>query len=300
MKLKQQIVGKRQLRMAAGALLVCAAVAWSDEARLFLPLLRPGQMLKYRSSLRIERTGKTESRVATMLQTPDYNQDLSGEMQILMKQIRIEKGRPILSARANWISSEATHEGQSGKNEVDFQIASNGSLVEEKGLEGLQPEERVAWEFWLGRFAFGLALPADGVKIGDSWKTKEDETVASPIAGLYWEKETTYEQDDACPALPAEMCAVFLTEATLKQKSSPKDSTPEDYRARDLKTMGSVKGANHTITYISLKTGLLARATEDAEQEMDVVILKADGSNGVHYKLGATSHQETVIQAGKE
>ena len=32
--------------------------------------------------------------------------------------------------------------------------------------------------------------------------------------------------------------AIFLTAATLRQKSNPKDTTPEDYKLRELKTSG--------------------------------------------------------------
>ena len=90
-------------------------------------------------------------------------------------------------------------------------------------------------------------------------------------------------------------CAVLLTIATLAQKSSPKDATPEDFKLHQLKTMGTAKGSNELITYISLTTGLVVRATEDATQQMDVVVAKADGSNGVHYNVDAKSNLEVLL-----
>jgi hypothetical protein len=86
-----------------------------------------------------------------------------------------------------------------------------------------------------------------------------------------------------------------LTTATLKQKSSPKDATPEDFKLHELKTMGTAKGTNEIITYISLTTGLVVRATEEAAQQMDVVVAKADGSNRVHYNVNATSRSEVRL-----
>jgi hypothetical protein len=87
----------------------------------------------------------------------------------------------------------------------------------------------------------------------------------------------------------------LLTTAKLTQKSSPKDATPEDFKLHELKTMGKAKGANEIITYISLTTGLVVRATEEANQQMDVVVAKADGSNRVHYNVDAKSQSEVLL-----
>jgi len=59
--------------------------------------------------------------------------------------------------------------------------------------------------------------------------------------------------------------------------------------------MGTAKGSNEIITYISLSTGLVVRATEDAAQQMDVVVAKADGSNGVRYSVDAKSQLEVLL-----
>jgi hypothetical protein len=88
---------------------------------------------------------------------------------------------------------------------------------------------------------------------------------------------------------------VLLARAKLQQKSSTKDATPEDFKLHELRTMGAAKGTNEIITYISLTTGLVLRATEEAKQQMDVVVAKADGSNRVHYNVDATSHSEVLL-----
>ena len=277
--------------------LVCALESYGAGVNVLLPRLHSGQSMKYRVTVRLQRKTTTESRVATMLKNPDLYRDLSGDIGLYVKQVRMDKGRPVVSATTRWIEEGLSPSADAPKRVVEFRIGADGDLAQAQGLDELDPEQRVAWQFWVARFALGWGLPADGVKPGDKWKSREEEKTSSPIAGLYWEKETTYVHDDACPVVTAETCAVFLTEATLKQKSSSKDATPDDYKVRELKTMGSVKGKNETITYISRKSGLLMRATEDAQQEMNVVIMKADGSNGVHYRLGATSHQEAVLVA---
>jgi hypothetical protein len=273
--------------LIAALVAVCALQAYASGAHVLLPRLRAGQSMKYRVTARLQRKTTTESRVATMLKNPDLYRDLSGEIGLYVKHVRMDKGRPVVSATTRWVEADPAPSADAPKRVVEFRIGADGDLAQEEGLDELDAEQRVAWQFWVARFALGWALPLDGVKPGDKWKTREDEKAGS--------------HDDACPMIATETCAVFLTEATLKQKSSPKDATPDDYKVRELKTMGSVKGKNETITYISRKTGLLMRATEDAQQEMNVVIMKTDGSNGVHYKLGATSHQEAVlvVDAGK-
>jgi hypothetical protein len=176
------------------------------------------------------------------------------------------------------------------------------------GLDTLFPEQQQAWQQWVARFALAWTLPADGVKPGEKWKSEQPEHAETPIAGLLWERESSYARDEPCHAsqlsitgdvssssgLP-ETCAVLLTTAKLKQKSSSKDATPEDFRLHDLRTLGTAKGANETITYISLKTGLVVRATEETTQFMDVVVATADGSNRVHYNVDAKSHAEVLL-----
>jgi hypothetical protein len=91
-----------------------------------------------------------------------------------------------------------------------------------------------------------------------------------------------------------------LTRATLKQKSPVKDATPEDYRLHELRTSGTAKGTDEIVTYISLKSGLVVRATEETQQSMDVTIAKADGTNAVHYTIEASSRFETLLVTGSD
>jgi hypothetical protein len=61
--------------------------------------------------------------------------------------------------------------------------------------------------------------------------------------------------------------------------------------------MGSAKGKNQIISYFSLITGLVVRATEDANQSMSVIVAKTDGSNRVHYTIDAESHAQVLLLA---
>lgn len=264
---------------------------------LILPRLHAGQTLSYESHARLRRHVKAESHVATMLDPRELQHNLSINLRLTIQEMNLLDGRPILSALTEVESVESTSATKAGpaKRAVRFTIGENGQLKQVEGLDDLDAEQRLAWQFWIARFAFAWTFPREGVKPGDKWKSEEPETTPTPIAKLVWERETTYVQNDKCPLLPAETCGIFLTHSSLKQKTSLKDATPDDYRLRDLKTWGTARGENEAVTYISLQTGLVLRATEDVQQAMDVTIAKADGSNQVHYVLEVSSQFETVF-----
>ncbi len=234
-----------------------------------------------------------------MMKPPDLKEDISLGLQITIQEIRMENGRPVVAAHGefHFPSANSATAGPASISKVDFTINGAGQVQKVEGLDNLEPEQRLVWQFWIARFAYGWTLPVEGVKPGQTWKTEEAERTPGPIANLVWEQETTYGQNDKCATVPSEKCAVFLTTAKLKQKSSPKDTTPEEYKLHELKTSGTTSGTNEIFTSISLKTGLVLRATEDGKQSMDVEIAKADKTNAVHYKLDVTSWFEMVIVA---
>ena len=274
-----------------------SATPEGDARVLILPHLQAGQTLHYESHARLRRHVKTESRVATMLDPRELQNNLSVKVQVTIQEVNLLGGRPVATVLTELEPAEDSTAAQTNpaKHSVRFTIDENGQLKQMEGLEALDPEQRLTWQFWIARFASGWTLPREGVKPGDKWKTEEPETTPTPIAKLVWERETAYVQNDKCPLLPGETCAVFLTHSSLKQKTSPKDTTPDDYRVRELKTWGTARGENETVTYISLQTGMLMRATEEVKQAMDVTIAKADGSNQVHYVLEVSSQFETVF-----
>jgi len=279
-----------------GVLFLGAAAGGSDGKVTLLPRLQNGQTLRYESHARLGRSVKTKSNVATMLSPGELRRDLSVGVRLTVQEVRPVNGRPMMAAETEVTWADASASGsQPAPVKVDFTLGGDGDLTRADGLDDLDAEQRVAWQFWISQFAFGLSLPPAGVKLGEKWKTMEIEKAPAPIANLVWERETTYVHNARCPILPEEQCASFLTVSTLKQRSNPKDTTPEDYRLHELKTSGTASGTNQTVTYISQKTGLLMLATEDVQQSMDVTIFKADGSNQVQYKIDVISHFETAF-----
>jgi len=262
----------RMGKLVATVFCLAFALAGAAEQRVsLLPKLRPGQMLTYLVRFQSEKNVKTESNVAVPLAPQAAQMDAHGLLRIEILSVEQPAGRPVIHAKARFLALHSgagqKHPGEQKPNwdiqrddpagkTIEFTISSRGSFEEISGLETLIADEQQAWQEWAARFAAAWTLPSSG-------------------------------RDDSC--------AVLLTRAKLTQKSSPKDATPEDFKLHELKTMGTAKGTNEIITYISLSTGLVIRATEEANQQMDVVVAKADGSNRVHYNVDARSRSEVLL-----
>jgi hypothetical protein len=305
--------------LCAGRTFSPIAAGGAERPTLF-PKLHAGQTFTYLIEYRTQKNVKTESRVVTPSGPQNDQAGAQWLLRVEILDVHPAGRRAAIHARSEFerVDSQAT-DGKQGTGEgvpsaegkpVEFTILSDGRADAVAGIDALFPEQRVAWQAWLRQFAIAGIFPREGVKRGQTWKSTEVEESPSPIVRLEWQKSATYVRDEPCaparlseldaasPKNPAsETCAVVLTHAVLKQKSSPKDTTPEDFRLHALRTTGTASGTNETITYISLQSGLVTRVKEDARQFMDVVIATADGSNQVHYNVDATRHTEILLLA---
>ena len=315
---------RRQLpRIATFFLLAVATLGATDKRINLLPKLQPGQTITYLIRFQSDKNVKTESKVVAPMAPNAAQIDAHGLLRVEILDVQQAGSKTAIHARGRfltldsgvWLKKPGDKQPNRDKQRVDpsgksieFTISSDGSVNEVKGLESLFPEQQQAWQQWVARFALAWTLPADGMKFGEKWKSEQAEQAGAPIAGLHWARESMYVRDEPCQASqlsilgdvsassgPPDICAVLLTTATLKQKSSSKDATPEDFKLHELRTMGTAKGAGEIITYISLKSGIVVRATEETSQFMDVVVAKADASNRVHYNVDAKSHSEVLL-----
>lgn len=315
---------KSGMLIAASILLSAAAIAASRDQRVdLLPKLQPGQTLSYLIRFRGEKNVKTKSTLVIPLAPTGSKADTRALLRVQILDSQQVGGKLTIRARSEFLvedTGEPVPKNASQKQKslpqplkpegkpVEFTISHDGIAEKISGLDALSAEQQQVWQEWLARFAMAWALPSSSAKIGDKWKTDQPEPAPSPIASLIWARDSSYVRDEPCgPAqvstigevtpsnTSADNCAVLLTTAKLVQKSSPKDATPEDFKLHQLKTMGAAKGSNEIITYISLSTGLVVRATEDAAQQMDVVIAKADGSNAVRYDVDAKSQLVVLL-----
>ncbi len=315
---------KRSAKFCIVLFLLGVGTVCAGDARVkLIPELHAGQTITYLIRYRSDKNVKTESNVVAPMAPNAAQLDAHGLLQVGVLGVQQVGGKAAIHARSQfrtldsgvWVKKPGDKEPHwqvqkvdpEGK-QIEFTISPDGSVEKMTGLDSLFPEQQQAWQQWVARFATAWTLPQNGVKLGEKWKSDQPESGGAPIAGLYWARESTYVRNENCHALqlsikgeispssgPSETCAVLLTTATLKQNSSPKDATPEDFKLRELKTRGTAKGANEIITYISLKTRLVVRATEEAHQSMDVTVAKADESNRVHYNVDAKSHSEVLL-----
>ena len=316
---------KRKSQWFAGLFLLAAnALGAGDKRILLLPKLLPGQAIIYLVRFQSDKLVKTESAVVLPMAPNAAQLDAHGLLRIEILDVQASESKSSIHARARfltrnsgvWVKKPGDKKPDwdiqrvdpDAKN-VEFTISTDGSVNNVSGLDSLFPEQQQAWRQWVARFALAWTLPANGVKFGEKWKSKQSEQAGAPIAGLQWARDSMYVKNEPCQARqlsisgdvtaaadgPADTCAVLLTTSTLKQKSSSKDATPEDFKLHELRTRGTARGTSEIITYISLKTGLVVRATEETSQFMDVIVANADGSNGVRYNVDAKSHSEVLL-----
>lgn len=301
---------KLSLKLATVLLFLAPFTVGSAGTRVtLLPKLQPGQTITYVIRYSSDKNVKTESNVVAPMVTPAGQRDAHGWELFRIDVVDVQpRGRMTeIRARGRFLHPDGrltTPEGQS----FEFTISSGGSAQNVSGLDVLLPDEQQAWQEWVARFAVAWTIPQGGVKLGDKWKSEQPESAGAPIAQLSWLRESMYVRNEPCHASQlsfsgelsssnesADTCAVLLTTARLRQQSSPKDATPQDFKLHELRTIGTAKGTNETITYVSLRTGLVMRATEEASQSMDVTVAKSDGSNRVHYNVDAKSHSEVLL-----
>lgn len=278
-------------RVSAFAILLGAAAPATAQSRPpLLPQLHSGQKLTYQIRLRIDKRTRSESRIATPPATGEGPIDILRTIDVEILDVAPDSPRTHLVLRAKIQDPSVSPPDTKA---LELSVASDGTVVPPPGADALSADDTQAWQAWLTRFAVAWTLPAKVPKLGEKW-TAEEMIEAAPLARLSWHKESQYLRQEKCPGAAStnEPCAVLLSTATLKQRSSPKDATPDDYKRRDLKTSGTATGRNETFTYISLSTGLVVRSSEEAHQLMDVIIAKSDGSNQVHYTIDAASSTE--------
>jgi hypothetical protein len=286
------------------------------------PRLQAGQTLAYQISYHSDKQVNTKSSLIVATPADSAKIDVNALLRLEILGVQAQGDRAIIRARTKFEildsdshfktpgieppSTRAQKQDEEGKL-VEFTILPNGRLDQLTGLDALSPDQQQAWQEWVSRFLLGAELRAPSIRIAQKWNSAEAEKSPSPIAGLRWTRQSTYVRDEPCHGLQLtaqgsvapsdaepETCAVILTTAVLNQASSEKNATPQDFKLHELRTAGTARGANRIITYISLKTGLLVRATEEATQEMNVTVAKTDGSNRVHYDVNAKSHSEVV------
>jgi hypothetical protein len=158
-----------------GAAAILTAAAKSDDRIQLLPQLQNGDTLRYESHARLKRSVKTKSNVLTMFEAKPLLADFSTNLQLFVQDFHTMDRRPMLAAETQLLTPETVTTGDAAPRavRVDFAIGGDGALIHADGLDDLEPEQRLAWQFWIAQFAFGWTLPDSGVKPGEKWKSKK-------------------------------------------------------------------------------------------------------------------------------
>lgn len=293
----------------------------SAQKTTLVPAWKPGSTAFYLVHLKTDRDIKTKSALA-LPETPNEAKiDVSGILRVeilaadtaapnevrlrthflyLLSDIgALQRGKKPDQSEVQQISPDNKY--------VDCTIQDDGQIARISGLDQLAPEQQNAWREWAARFSAALLIETEARKRGARWNSEQPETSPSPIAELLWREKSQYVHDEPCAPVKfnpsrepqrssnPDSCAVILTTASLVQKSSSQDATPQEYKLRGLHTRGTAKGTNETILYISRKTGQLIRATQNAKQQMDVQIALADGTNQLHYTVTASANSTVEL-----
>ena len=164
---------------------------------------------------------------------------------------------------------------------VEFTLDAGGKVKSVSGLEGIVEGDKAAQAAgdWIAQLDASSGAPAGGVVVGQKWSSQQP-AKALPVAGMVWRTEAEYLRNEVChppnPDVPpapsasesagnpelAETCAVILTHLDLVRPKALRDPTPDEYRKNGVQTAGKWNGSAQSLTYVSLRTGLVVSATQ--------------------------------------
>src|SRR5260370_27731918 len=240
---------RRQLQRIAGLWLLAVATLSAGDKRIKLMRnLRPGQTITSLIRFQSDKTVKTESNVVAPMAPNAAQIDAHGLLRVEILDVQPTGSKATIRARGQFLvlDSGASLKGPGHKlpaednqrvqpdgKSIEFTISSDGSVNSGIGLDSLSPGQQQAWQQWVARFALAWTLPANGLKLGEKWKSEQAEQAGAPIAGLNWARESVYVRDEQCrashlsimgdvsaPTRPPQTFTVLPPTAPPNQKSS--------------------------------------------------------------------------------
>ncbi|MBZ5696999.1 MAG: hypothetical protein LAN18_00475 [Acidobacteriia bacterium] len=177
---------------------------------------------------------------------------------------------------------------------VEFTLDASGKVISVSGLAEIVDGEKAvqAAREWIAQLDASSGAPPGGVNVGQKWSS-EQPAASLPVSGMVWRTESEYLRNEAChppnpegaPAPPnaessgssesGETCAVILTHLNLVRPKPVHDPTPEEYRKNGVQTAGNWNGSAQSLSYISLRTGLVVSVTQTGTEVMDVTLTTA-------------------------
>jgi hypothetical protein len=206
---------------------------------------------------------------------------------------------------------------------IEFSLDAAGNVKSVSGLEGVVDGEKAANDAgeWIAKLNASTGAPPGGNTVGQKWVSNQ---VAKelPIGGLIWRTESEYLRNEAChppnpdvpgnpeapgAALPAEPsgnsepvenCAVILADLNLVRPKSVRNPTPEEYGKNGVQTAGTWSGSSESLTYVSLRTGMVVSVSQTGTQKMDVT-LTTNRNTSMRYAGTVTSRSQVVLDSNE-
>jgi hypothetical protein len=208
--------------------------------------------------------------------------------------------------------TQEQYEKLTGKT-VEFTLDAGGKVISVSGLDGIVEGEKAAEAArdWIARLNASSGAPAGGITTGQKWSSEED-AKSLPIAGMVWRTESEYMRDEAChppnPEVSAasgtsksdedtkagETCAVILARLNLVRPKPVRDQTPEEYRKNGVQTAGKWGGSAESLTYVSLRTGMVVSVTQTGTEDMDVTLTNRQ-SKSLRYAGTIVSRSQVAL-----
>jgi hypothetical protein len=198
---------------------------------------------------------------------------------------------------------------------VEFTLDASRKVTSVSGLQEIVDGEQAAQAArdWIAQLDAGSGAPAGGVAVGQKWSSEQPAT-SLPVAGMVWHTESEYLRDEVChppnpqgappPSEPesasnpepAETCAVILTHLNLVRPKPVRNPTPEEYKKNGVQSAGKWNGSAQSLSYISLRTGLVVSITQTGTEDMDVT-LTTTHNTPLHYAGTILSRSQVALVA---
>ena len=296
--------------------ILCIAIGAGAGARgakrarvVLIPKFTPGETLVYHIEIQNTTIGKTAAPIMNSEGATQASLKIAMRARLEVLSVAARPEGTAVRFRLTWEESHgdavsdaldptstdpaaafAKLQGQS----IEFTLLPDAALGRFEGLEnvlpgGVPPPESVAW---ISSVVAGRGFPRAGIAPGQQWRA-ERPISGSPLAGLFWSSQSTYDRNETCApiglaaaktTLPPPECAVILSRLNIARHGSGRSAqTPPDYLHNGLRTAGTWTGSGEEIGSIAIGSGLLISATETSSQSMDYTIASASSGSSIHY-----------------
>ena len=320
---------KRVCLLALLGMLLAGSGAAAEKKKggvVLAPRLAKGQVLRYQLAFHSTSKSRTESVIVDP--EPAANAELSLGIGLRVDVLDVQpsaggsNARPVVRLRVTYERVAVTRgtedaagspgsEKNGGRGAAALEGKAFECVLDGSGAADCSGDEKAApgaakeLHGWVAQVFGGRGIPQKGIAPGERWGDEQEVGGAIPLSGLRWVRQYTYVGNEPCQlaagaagkgiAAAGETCAVIRARSLLIRKGGGKDATPEAFREKGLRTAGTARGANESLTRISLASGLVVSASESGWQASDVTVSTADGGRKIHTTTELKTDSELTL-----